>query len=311
MAKQDVLDAINATIVENNQKGITAQALNNVLTMMTENAGEGGSGDGALKILVPDPISMQMFFNYPTEFTQTLVDGVGTIIPSEYAELYDTLKPLYNNIFTHNAEVYNTLLEKAANKEGIMVLLDCSETMTTVYKALFGSEFPDPSLLTVDVSMSEPAMAQVMVASYSGEDLEKMVAVGLFEKSDAANSILGNVISFTLNSSGEITFAYSDMSLYVPINDSYTLSSTQLAVNAAIYSLASTTSGTGTSLWENLGPIKLVEYDINNPPLNATVISFDRSEHSITYLQDLTLKKAVLASDGSVTVTTLGTLTSA
>ena len=47
MAKQDVLDAINATIIENGQKGITAQSLNNILTMMTENAGEGGgSGDG-------------------------------------------------------------------------------------------------------------------------------------------------------------------------------------------------------------------------------------------------------------------------
>lgn len=43
-----MLDAINATIAPNNMNGITAQSLNNVLTMMVENAGEGGnSGSGS------------------------------------------------------------------------------------------------------------------------------------------------------------------------------------------------------------------------------------------------------------------------
>ena len=54
MAKQDVLDAINSTIVQNDIKAITANALNNVLTMMVENAGEGGNGDGVLRVWVQE-----------------------------------------------------------------------------------------------------------------------------------------------------------------------------------------------------------------------------------------------------------------
>lgn len=39
MANQNVIDAINATIVENGQKGITADSLRNLLLMMAENGG--------------------------------------------------------------------------------------------------------------------------------------------------------------------------------------------------------------------------------------------------------------------------------
>lgn len=46
MTKQEILDAINATIVTNGQKGITAESLANILTEIVNAAGEGGSGVG-------------------------------------------------------------------------------------------------------------------------------------------------------------------------------------------------------------------------------------------------------------------------
>ena len=49
-ANQEVIDAINGTIVSNNVKGITADSLRNLLLLMAENSGgSGGSGEGKRK----------------------------------------------------------------------------------------------------------------------------------------------------------------------------------------------------------------------------------------------------------------------
>lgn len=47
MTKQEMLDAINSTIVANGQKGITAESLNNILNEMVNATPEGGSGGGS------------------------------------------------------------------------------------------------------------------------------------------------------------------------------------------------------------------------------------------------------------------------
>lgn len=44
MTKQEILDAINNVIVTNNQKGITAESLANILTEIVNATPEGGSG---------------------------------------------------------------------------------------------------------------------------------------------------------------------------------------------------------------------------------------------------------------------------
>ena len=123
MAKQDVLDAINATIVENGQKGITAQSLNNILTMMTENAGEGGSGDGALKVIVPE----MMYFGPE-------IVAIGELSPASWEEM----KPFFEQSgidpseydavikasFEHNANVAQQIIEKGKAGQGVSVVLD-------------------------------------------------------------------------------------------------------------------------------------------------------------------------------------------
>lgn len=48
MTKQEILDAINATIAPNGQKGITAESLANILTEIVNAAGEGGGGGGVV-----------------------------------------------------------------------------------------------------------------------------------------------------------------------------------------------------------------------------------------------------------------------
>ena len=52
MTKQELINAINATIVANGQKGITAESLNNILTEIVNATPEGGSGGASPIYLV-------------------------------------------------------------------------------------------------------------------------------------------------------------------------------------------------------------------------------------------------------------------
>ena len=125
MAKQDVLDAINATIIENGQKGITAQSLNNVLTMMAENAGEGGSGEGALRVVVPELQSFGIAMVETGELSPLswaalrlkLEAFIGGIDLSEYEEII-------NASFAHNANIAQQIIEKGKAGQGVSVVLD-------------------------------------------------------------------------------------------------------------------------------------------------------------------------------------------
>lgn len=46
MTKQEIIEAINSTIIANGQKGITAESLNLILNEIVDNSGESGSGGG-------------------------------------------------------------------------------------------------------------------------------------------------------------------------------------------------------------------------------------------------------------------------
>ena len=123
MAKQDVLDAINATIAPNNIKGITAESLNNVLTMMTEHAGEGGSGDGALKVIVPDMIMLGPEIVAMGELSPASWEEIKSLLEQEGADTseYDAV---VKASFEHNANVAQQILEKAKAGQGVSVVLD-------------------------------------------------------------------------------------------------------------------------------------------------------------------------------------------
>lgn len=81
MNKQEIIDAINATIAPNNIKGITADSLRNLLIMMVENAGEGGSGSGG---------NIVFYLGMPSE----TMDGPTILTPEQQA---------------HNAQMYAAL----------------------------------------------------------------------------------------------------------------------------------------------------------------------------------------------------------
>jgi hypothetical protein len=123
MAKQDVLDAINATIVPNGVQGITAQSLNNVLTMMTENAGEGGGGDGALRVIVPEMMTIGRELVMMGEFSPASWEEMKSLYEQSGFDLseYDAV---VKTSFEHNANVAQQILEKGKAGQGVSVVLD-------------------------------------------------------------------------------------------------------------------------------------------------------------------------------------------
>lgn len=124
MAKQDVLDAINATIVPNNIKGITAESLNNVLTMMTENAGEGGSGDGALRVIVPDLMVIGPEIVAMGELSPAVWEETKSRFEAQFGDVLSEYDTVVNASFAHNANVAQKIFSKAKAGQGVSIVLD-------------------------------------------------------------------------------------------------------------------------------------------------------------------------------------------
>lgn len=81
MTKEELKEAIAATITENGQKGITAQSLANLLNEIVDAAGEGGGGGGGtLAFAVETETNTGKMSSGPNEANaqvrQTLVEGL-------------------------------------------------------------------------------------------------------------------------------------------------------------------------------------------------------------------------------------------
>lgn len=145
-ASQEVLDAINGTIVSNDMKAITADSLRNLLVMMAENSGNsGGTGDGALRVMIPIPEALES----DGVFSREQMTGV-----PEFDEFIEEM-------FIHNAKVYEQILEKAENYESVMVVLDPSEFTAKYMNLMFESLFGVPNAIH-SASVAEPVGTTAM-----------------------------------------------------------------------------------------------------------------------------------------------------
>lgn len=146
-ASQEVLDAINGTIVSNDMKAITADSLRNLLVMMAENSGNsGGTGDGALRVMIPIPETIES----DGVFSREQMTGV-----PEFDEFIEEM-------FIHNAKVYEQILEKAENYESVMVVLDPSE-FTAKYMNLMIEAMLGVSNALHGVSVAEPVGTEALI----------------------------------------------------------------------------------------------------------------------------------------------------
>lgn len=251
MAKQDVLEAINATIVPNGAKAISAQALNNVLTMMTENAGEGGgSGDGALRVMVPELMVIGPAILDMGELTPESWATLKSEIEREEGFDVSAYDAVVNASFAHNATVVQQIIEKGKAGQGVSVVLD----QTPYFQAAVDSQFqlmPDVSDIYEEILFCgvQPAGLYVehMNLSPEGEALlgGDMFAYWLAPTGninlDGTEVNYPSNMQILLNLDGSLTFTVleeeqpSSVTFYVPV-DNNELTSKYKAKNAASFS---------------------------------------------------------------------------
>lgn len=144
MTKEELKEAIAATITENGQKGITGQALANILNEIVDAAGEGGGGGGAAGVTITLGIDLNTFspFSDPNEGNanafQTLAQG------------------LTNNV----AYPVNLILDYSVLELGNMVFslegyfLDPENNQIPLMSSIMAESFPGDILLNEDGSVT-------------------------------------------------------------------------------------------------------------------------------------------------------------
>ena len=125
MTKAEIIEAINSTIVANGQKGITAESLKLILTEIVNAAGEGGSGDGALRVIVPELQLLGPVIVESGEFSPTSYAAAKEAMSAEMPDLdWSEYDAAVTAAFEHNASVVQQLMARAKAGQGISVVLD-------------------------------------------------------------------------------------------------------------------------------------------------------------------------------------------
>lgn len=294
MTKQEIIEAINSTIVANGQKGITAESLNNILNEMVNATPEGGSGegsgDGLLKVYAPDEMFLEEFISiggFSTTNWATIKESYSGIgFPEDLLNDYDEIVREYQ---AANATAYQTIYAKMQNKEGVACFIDASKTTGWVMRLLLALEGDSPE----DYPMTYGVVAFVFGAPDLG------INVIPIDDSDGA------FVPMILHEDGSISFRQGSK-LSIPLKDA-TLSEEKIASNVAFATEA-------YELVLGINDIKIYCYGDNGYVSNTTInlLSKKSSANSFeaTYFEDTTLKKIIIdIQAGTTTVITLGTLT--
>lgn len=333
MAKQDVLDAINATIVENGQKGITAQSLNNILTMMTENAGEGGgSGDGLLRLNIPVFGMYQGVYEVTesTIFSQAAWDEYSSAAAAEGMS-FSNLNEVVPTMLAQNTEILEQIWSKFEEGKYPVVILDDSLTHNAFIKdsiliyqeqfpeyteeeiiSMLEISFPKQSMLAlpaaVKIPVAESGKGYITARAFSFSIYSEIDTDTTYATGDAIETCLDDIPGMIVTA-GDMMFHHKMfLNLYFP-QDGATLSSEQMSSN--VYDYFDYSSGSDDS---QAPLIKYFTPHLVNAEGRATAqkapffITADFYNKKFKYFDGLSLKEAVIADDGSVTVTTLGTI---
>ena len=172
MTKNEIIEAINATIAPNNQKGITAESLANILIEMV-------NASGALRVHwdtgmlgIPfTPSSYEALFSSPEA--------------AELGGLESSIYKAAQKCFADNVAAYQTILEKTNSREGISCMLDASMMSSVIGEYQMGLE--EPTLEFYNISMTYPCEVMACHAKAMGEGiLEIGLGFGFFDERQMA-----------------------------------------------------------------------------------------------------------------------------
>ena len=218
MTKAEIIEAINATIAPNGVKGITAESLANILTEMVNATpeGGGGSGDGALRVIVPEMQMLGREIINSGELSPTSWEAMKPQMEAGMGFDLSEYDAVVKASFAHNANVAQQILDKARAGQGVSVVLDQTPYTSTFISILFQVQ-PDMESLIEEAVMSgvQPTglSLEYMKPTPEGEALLggggfacTLVPTGYFNDT---NSGIGNYpsdMAIALSLDGSLTF---------------------------------------------------------------------------------------------------------
>lgn len=315
MSKQEILEAINNTIVANGQKGITAESLNLILNEMVESSGEGGSGEGAIRVYAAPTYIFDMF--QISELTPESWEEIGiefnsTLPGFTESALYLSIK----DMFTKNVEVYKTLIEKANSISGTSVILDTSavsasylEFMGEMYELELGGAVIDMARCSascpVEVSIDNSSFTDLGISAGLGTD-PLVQLIGTVKGSSILED--GNIATLLPNGGFTYTKPASDSTyiVYIPASVDNTLTAEYKSKNAelvlTIYN-SIMNAAPGTRLFN---PNNIIVQPTNSEgstyvtAIRASALDLTKNSFVVTFMDNGILQRVQINSDGNV-----------
>ena len=315
MSKQEILEAINSTIVANGQKGITAESLNLILNEMVESSGAGGSGEGAIRVHAVPAYVLDMFQISeltPESWEETAI-GFNSMLPGfTESVLYLSIK----DMFTKNVEVYKTLIEKANSISGTSVILDTSavsaaylEFMGAMYELELGGAVIDMARCSascpVEVNIDNSSFTDLGISAGLGMD-PLVQLIGTVKGSSILED--GNIATLLPNGGFTYSKSASDSTyiVYIPASVDDTLTAEYKSKNAelvlTIYD-SIINAAPGTKLFN---PNNIIVQPTNSEgstyvaAIRALALDLTNNSFVVTFMDNGILQRVQINSDGNV-----------
>lgn len=304
MAKKEVHEAIDATMVPNGVKAINADSVRNLLHMMTDNAGEGGGGDGGVKVYaLPPELVFDIFGG--EEVTPEIWDEVkatveavnpGFVISPEF----DTAM---EEAFAANAKVYKTMLQKAKDGVSTYAVIDMGKLM----EGFVTMDQPEYGSL---INYSVGVLASAMAMDVAGIDrIVQFVPSAL--GSALGEAEMDNRMLVLLPNGGYIwdnAYSIADSANYnlnIPVEGATLPEGYYKEENLLIRSASFNAVGKSIHIW-NVDPSASAGTAVTSAGryLIHEVIEFE----GFLYFDGLELKKCMIDEEGNATIAVVGTL---
>lgn len=325
MTRDEILQAIDETIVPNNKKAITADSMANILRELASASGgaSGGTGDGALKIniCIPDFLSDVELDSWSPEVLEAMVDEMEMELPGVRESTFYT-KCMEG--FQKNAEVYQIIRQKALQNEGVLILADISIFMGEYYKIMFGTYeevLGFPLFENIGASVCDVLISSCIV----GDPTQEAIDSGYSELFGgqfmiAFMSCSGQLVAdkmIILLEDGSVQFMSMylkapELKIFIPEQVGGTLTEDKVAENAAFFQKCWDYVDQSHVIPTNIDIVftsgsYLLTYQYNRSFLEV-YIQEDYFEG--TFLRGTTVYKVRIEASGATTITEVGSITS-
>ena len=305
MAKKDVHEAIDATIVPNGVKAINADSVRNLLHMMTDNAGEGGGGDGGVKVYALPPSAVFEMVG-GKEVTPEIWAEVKARVEEENPDYVITpeLDTAMEEAFAANAEVYKTMLQKAKDNTSTYAVIDMGKLM----EGFVTMDQPESGSL---INYSVGVLASAMAMDMAGLNRIVQFIPSSFGRA-MSEAQMDNMMLVLLPNGGYIwedayaTSESADYNLNIPVEGATLPGGSYKEENLLIRNAGYNAVGKS---------IHILKVDTNASAGTEVTMASNRcliheviESEGFLYFDGLDLKKCMIDEEGNATITVVGSL---